>query len=138
MKRIALFFIFLTYGGCLLAQEKALEEIRKSVYFGGGSYYIDKQQIEEIRELIESIPNLDRYQISITSHTDNIGGREYNEWLSQKRSDAVLEQLIQNNIPHEKVFIKDFGQNNPLYNNGTTNGRRLNRRVDIHFTPLTL
>lgn len=110
--------------------------IIKSVFFGGGSYVIDYEQIQEIKALLDKIPNLENYQISITSHTDNIGGKAYNEWLSEMRSESVIEELIRNQVPEERIFHKEFGQENPLYDNRTWQGRRLNRRVDIIFSPL--
>ncbi|MCU0447969.1 MAG: OmpA family protein [Microscillaceae bacterium] len=110
----------------------------KSIYFGGGSYEIDDEQIVELFQLIDSIPNIERYQISITSHTDNIGGKAYNEWLSGKRSEMVLDYLLLKKLNRENIFIKDFGQENPWYNNDTFDGRIRNRRVDIVFSPLTL
>lgn len=110
----------------------------KSVFFGGGSSYIDPGQAAEIKTFIESIPDLENYQISISSHTDNIGGVEYNNWLSGRRSDAVTQQLNLNNIPPERVSRIDNGQFNPLYDNRTMEGRMANRRVDIILTPLFL
>jgi outer membrane protein OmpA-like peptidoglycan-associated protein len=110
----------------------------KSIYFGGGSYDIDNEQINELFQLIDSIPNIERYQISITSHTDNIGGKAYNEWLSGKRSEVVLDYLLLKKLKRENIFIKDFGQENPWYNNNTHQGRIRNRRVDIVFSPLIL
>src|ERR1700755_1292660 len=86
------------------------DEIRKSIYFDGGSFYIDDQQATELLHWIDSIPNLlDKYQIQLISHTDPIGGKEYNEWLSQMRSSAVFKLLIDQNIPEKKISIKDWG-----------------------------
>src|SRR5688572_33463884 len=70
------------------------DEIRKSIFFGGGSYYVDEVQIEELYDWLDSIPNLlEKYDIHLISHTDPIGGKEYNAWLSKMRSEAV-EQII--------------------------------------------
>lgn len=110
----------------------------KSVFFGGGSYYVNEQQAAELRTFIQEIENLEHYQISISSHTDNIGGVEYNQWLSQMRGEAVIHQLEQQQIPREKIGRIDEGQFNPLYDNNTWNGRLANRRVDIIVTPLFL
>ena len=65
-----------------LSPALALSQHVHSVYFGGGSYYIDGNQASELRQFIESVPDLQHFQISISSHTDNIGGVEYNQWLS--------------------------------------------------------
>lgn len=135
MKKHLCFLLILCCQIPLCAQQ---QEFIRSIFFGGGSYYIDGKQANELREFIESMPDLKHFQISISSHTDNIGGVEYNQWLSEMRSEAVIEQLRQNNIPRDRVGRIDNGQLNPLYDNKTWNGRMANRRVDILFTPLFL
>lgn len=136
MKKVSLvLFLLLVYQASFSQKHKA---VRVSIYFGGGSYYIDSEQRQDIVKTVKSIKDLSKYQISITSHTDNIGGKEYNEWLSKMRSEAVLEQLIKNAIKKEKVLIKDFGQDNPLHNNESHSGRIRNRRVDLLFSPLNM
>ncbi|MEZ4775939.1 MAG: OmpA family protein [Bacteroidia bacterium] len=135
MKRIILLFIALATIPLVFSQNT---EYIKSVFFGGGSAYIDPEQAAEIKAFIQSVPDLDNYQISISSHTDNIGGAEYNQWLSEKRSDVVTYELGQNQIPPERIGRIDNGQHNPHYDNRTLNGRMANRRVDIILTPLFL
>ena len=112
------------------------EEIRKSIYFGGGSYDIDSLQIDELIEWLDSIPSLNKYEIHLISHTDPIGGRQYNEWLSHMRSDAVKELLLNNNIPEHKITAKDWGLENPVYRNNSRGGMRMNRRVDVILYPV--
>lgn len=114
------------------------EKLIKSVYFGGGSYYIDADQVMEIKEFLESVENIEYYQISIYSHTDNIGGVEYNQWLSGMRSRSALEQLLRNDILYEKIHIESQGQKNPLYDNDSWTGRQGNRRVDIILWPIVM
>jgi outer membrane protein OmpA-like peptidoglycan-associated protein len=140
MKILAILSICVLITSQMLAQNPHSEQrsYLKSIYFGGGSYEIDDEQINELFQLIDSIPNIERYQISITSHTDNIGGKDYNEWLSGKRSEMVLDYLLLKKLNRENIFIKDFGQENPWYNNNTHHGRIRNRRVDIVFSPLIL
>ncbi len=111
--------------------------MRKSIYFDGGSYYIDQYQARELSRWIDSIPNLlDKYQIQLISHTDPIGGKQFNEWLSQMRSGAVYDLLIEKNIPQELISIRDWGLENPVYSNDTWEGRIMNRRVDVILHPV--
>lgn len=118
----------------LKAQE---DEIRKSIYFGGGSYSIDEFQAEELFQWLDSVPNLlEKFDIHLISHTDPIGGRQYNEWLSKMRSSAVFELLVQRNIPEHKISVKDWGLENPVFRNDTRRGMSLNRRVDVILYPL--
>ncbi|MCK5278818.1 MAG: OmpA family protein, partial [Cyclobacteriaceae bacterium] len=85
-----------------------------------------------------NIHNIDQYNITIHSHTDNIGGVEFNEWLSQMRSQSAMDQLLINNIRQEMIEIKDFGLHNPVYDNSTWEGKLKNRRVDIFLWPQVL
>lgn len=113
------------------------EEMRKSIYFGGGSYDIDEFQAVELYQWLDSIPNLlEKYDIHLISHTDPIGGKQYNEWLSRMRSSAVHELLLRRDIPEHKITIKDWGLENPVFSNDSLRGMSLNRRVDVILYPL--
>lgn len=118
------------------AQEKSTEQqLIKSIYFGGGSYFIDGFQIEELEEFIKSVEGIQNYSITIHSHTDNIGSVEYNQQLSELRSEAAISELLKLTISLERMEIKDFGKYNPVYDNSTLEGRLRNRRVDIILWP---
>lgn len=136
--RLPIFIILLLlFGGSSIAQNQDGHIIR-SIYFGGGSYYIDGYQAGRLYEFLDSIPNIQGYSITIHSHTDNIGGVEYNEWLSEMRSESVIQILKNRNILEEMIERKDFGQLNPVFDNRTQLGRMKNRRVDIIFWPMAL
>lgn len=113
------------------------DEIRKSIYFRGGSYYVDEFQMTELINWLDSVPNLlEKYQIQLTSHTDPVGGKEFNEWLSRMRSEAVFEILIENSIPDYIIHVKDWDYENAVYRNDSYYGRMLNRRVDVILHPI--
>ena len=106
------------------------------IYFGGGSAYIIKQQAQELYDFVNNIKHLEYYEINIMSHTDNIGGREFNEYLSRMRSASVIDLLKAMDIPQEKIKFKDFAFDAPAFDNNTWEGRERNRRVDIQFKPI--
>ena len=110
-------------------------QLIKSIYFGGGSYFIDSYQIQELEEFIKSVQGVQNYSITIHSHTDNIGSVEYNQRLSELRSEAAISELLKLSISLERMQIKDFGKYNPVYDNSTLDGRLRNRRVDIILWP---
>lgn len=119
-----------------VAQKQAVDEIRMSIYFGGGSYDIDEFQQQDLSNWLDSIPNLEHYEIQLISHTDPIGGKRYNEWLSQMRSESVEQLILQKNIPSHKISRKDWGLENAVYNNQTYRGMQMNRRVDVILHPV--
>jgi outer membrane protein OmpA-like peptidoglycan-associated protein len=126
---------FLVAGwGSAFAQE---QEIRKSIYFDGGSYYIDDYQVSDLAHWLDSIPNLlDKYEIQLISHTDPIGGKEYNTRLSRMRSESVFQILLERDIPEKMIHIRDWGLDNPVYSNQTYRGMIMNRRVDVILRPV--
>ncbi|MBX2962359.1 MAG: OmpA family protein [Cyclobacteriaceae bacterium] len=133
--RIVLIIVIIFPG--IVVQGQHEDELRKSIYFGGGSYDVDEFQANDLLFWLDSIPNLlDKYEIHLISHTDPIGGRQYNEWLSKMRSQAVMELLIQKEIPEHKISIKDWGLENPVFRNDTRRGMSMNRRVDVILYPL--
>ena len=135
MKQLTLVCVFSLMANLCIAQD----EIRKSIYFGGGSYYIDELQTQQLSEWLDSIPNLlDKYEIQLISHTDPNGGKEYNAWLSEMRGSAVFELLKQFDIPERIMHRKDWGLENPVYSNDSFQGMIMNRRVDVLLHPLVL
>lgn len=110
-------------------------QLMKSIYFGGGSYYIDEKQVQELKEFIQSVPDIKNYTITVHSYTDNIGSPEYNQRLSELRSQAAINELLRLEISRERVEIHDFGEFNPIYDNSSWEGRIRNRRVDIMLWP---
>lgn len=113
------------------------QTILKSIFFGGGSAYIDDKQSNDLKEFIYAVENINRYEILVHSYTDNIGSRQYNQWLSQQRSEAVIWELDQLDIPIDLLLKADFGEDNPIYSNNTYEGKLSNRRVDVILRPLS-
>lgn len=136
MRRL-LFFLSAVFFTLPALAQQATDEIRRSIYFGGGSYDIGDDQIVSLYDWLDSIPNLlEKYQIHLISHTDPIGGKQYNEWLSRKRSEAVENILLEKSIPEHKITITDWGLENPVYMNDSWRGMQMNRRVDVILYPI--
>jgi outer membrane protein OmpA-like peptidoglycan-associated protein len=136
MLRAGTIGMFLLFATVAFGQQSA-DEIRKSIYFGGGSAYIEESQARELYDWLDSIPNLlEKYEIQLISHTDPIGGRAFNERLSRMRSEAVQQLLLERLIPENRISIKDWGLENPVYSNSTYGGMIMNRRVDVILYPI--
>ena len=130
-------FIMLAFSLFPLFSFAQQDEIRKSIYFRGGSYYVDGYQARELSDWLDSIPNLlEKHQIQLASHTDPVGGKEFNQWLSKMRSEAVFQLLLEMSIPDYLIHIKDWDYENAVYRNDNYYGRMLNRRVDVVLHPV--
>ncbi len=112
--------------------------VKMSIFFGGGSYYVDQEQEAELQKIIDSLKKPELYEVYVHGHTDNIGSLEYNQWLSDMRTDEVIQLIKKYGISEEFIFEKDFGELSPVYSNDTYNGQLMNRRVDILFKKLEM
>lgn len=135
MKNIFLLLSLLFCSNSLLAQDNYDPANVKSIYFGGGSYFIDYQQVQELYDFLDGIDGIEQYSIIVHSHTDDIGDLEYNEWLSKMRSWSVIQLLKKKGIPEEVINKQDFGELNPVYDNSTMDGKLRNRRADVILLP---
>ncbi|MDQ2702053.1 MAG: OmpA family protein [Pseudomonadota bacterium] len=84
--------------------------------------------VEQIAKLLEADPGL---RLSIEGHTDNTGGAEHNMTLSTSRARSVLGALVGLGVDPGRLQSKGYGQEQPVADNGTEEGRAKNRRVEL-------
>ena len=84
--------------------------------------------VNEIAKLLKLDPTL---KISINGYTDNTGSKEHNLKLSKERAVKVAKTLIELGIPSGQLRAKGYGQNSPIVDNNTEEGRAKNRRVEL-------
>ena len=115
--------------------KKGRASIPQKYFFGGGDYYIDSRQKQELNDFLDGINSLEQYQITVTSRADTIGSLEYNQWLSQMRSTSTIRLLELRGIPEAVIQRKDYGELNPDFDNRTWEGKLRNRRADVILIP---
>jgi outer membrane protein OmpA-like peptidoglycan-associated protein len=79
----------------------------------------------------------DKTLIEIAGHTDNTGSDEYNQSLSVRRATSVEDYLKSRKIAPLRMEAFGLGEKYPVADNSTTEGRQLNRRVELTLVPLT-
>jgi outer membrane protein OmpA-like peptidoglycan-associated protein len=70
-------------------------------------------------------------------HTDSRGSDEYNQGLSERRANSVAQYLLSRGVVEARIDSVGFGESNPIADNGTAEGRSLNRRVELSLLPIT-
>ncbi len=70
-------------------------------------------------------------RLNIEGHTDNIGSAGSNKTLSERRAIAVMNELILLGISQDRLEAVGMGQDKPVYDNNTIEGRQKNRRVEL-------
>lgn len=69
--------------------------------------------------------------LTIVGHTDSTGPEAYNQGLSERRAQAAADYLAGQGVSASKMTIKGMGESSPVADNGTRDGRSMNRRVEI-------
>ncbi|MGQ9619882.1 MAG: OmpA family protein [Bacteroidales bacterium] len=87
-----------------------------------------KPVIQQIVQMLKSNPDL---KLSIEGHTDNTGNPASNKILSEERAKAVVSALINEGIAPERLSTSGYGQDKPVADNSTEEGRARNRRVEL-------
>jgi OmpA-OmpF porin, OOP family len=91
-----------------------------------------KQESQEIIEQIYIMLNTNTsLKVSVEGHTDNVGDAASNKKLSEARAKAVMDALIAKGIKKERLASVGWGQEKPVSDNRTEDGRAKNRRVEI-------
>jgi outer membrane protein OmpA-like peptidoglycan-associated protein len=95
--------------------------------------------------LPEALANLDRVvefvgsdsarRVRIEGHTDNRGGANLNQVLSQRRAEAVRDALVQRGVEAGRIAVVGLGADRPVATNDTAAGRARNRRVEVIVEP---
>jgi outer membrane protein OmpA-like peptidoglycan-associated protein len=88
-------------------------------------------RLDKLAEFLRQYP--DR-RLLIEGYTDSVGSDSYNLELSQRRAEAVRLALIQRGIDPGRIAIRGYGESYPVADNANTEGRALNRRVEVVIT----
>jgi len=105
------------------------------IYFDTGSATItrDSQEIlGKAAEAIRAAPANTR--IEVGGHTDNTGDAAANVTLSQQRAEAVVARLGELGVAPGVLTAKGYGQEKPIADNATEEGRASNRRIEFSVT----
>jgi outer membrane protein OmpA-like peptidoglycan-associated protein len=86
------------------------------------------QIIEQVGELLQNNPDL---KLNVEGHTDNVGTAPGNKILSEQRAKAVVSAVVSKGIEISRLTAVGWGQEKPIADNRTEEGRAKNRRVEI-------
>jgi hypothetical protein len=101
-----------------------------NVFYEIDSWELKKESMSELNTLVNMLSENKNLRIEIGGYTDSTGSVEYNLVLSEKRAMSVVSYLVNKGISSERLKSKGYGNNSPIGDNITTEGRRLNRRTE--------
>jgi outer membrane protein OmpA-like peptidoglycan-associated protein len=101
------------------------------VLFDTGKYSLKpgaREKLAKVAGILLAYPGLN---IEVGGYTDNIGGDEMNQKLSENRAGSVRDYLVQQGVATNSVNAKGFGNTLPMASNDNSAGRQQNRRVEL-------
>jgi len=117
-------------------KEDDVIEVNKIIVLEGIEFEFQKatitpesdRRLQKTLKLLQAFPS---YNFSLEGHTDDIGGRQFNQKLSLDRAKAVKTWLVDHGINSKRLTVKGFGFDKPVASNSTDEGRQRNRRVEF-------
>lgn len=104
--------------------------------FDVGQYTLKTGATKVLVDALLNIKAKPGWLIMVSGYTDNTGNPELNQTLSLKRAESVRDWMIQTSDISPTCFaVQGYGQNNPVADNHTADGRTRNRRVEIRLIP---
>ena len=108
-----------------------LREEKVVIRFENNSNDFSTSSLDQLIKLGLSIKNRQTVSLNISGYTDSAGPEQYNNRLSLIRANMVKSYLLGLGIHPDRMSVQGLGSQNPIADNTTQAGRRLNRRVEV-------
>ena len=102
-----------------------------SVLFASNQSTLLPAATDRLNKVADALLVTKERKLTVEGYTDSQGSASYNMVLSQKRADVVRTYLISRGYPGDLIQARGIGEENPIANNNTAEGRANNRRVEI-------
>ncbi len=113
-------------------QQKMAEIVEEGgIQFGNNKAEIRADAAKTIDQLIVAARECEGAKLTVRGHTDVLGDRAYNVYLSELRAAAVVDYMTRNGIAPDRIDAIGVGPDEPVADNRTRAGRALNRRIEI-------
>ena len=103
-----------------------------TIPFAFNKYMLTDKDKQDLDNMVAGAAKNKRYFVAVEGFTDRVGTRQYNEILSRKRADAVVEYLVaKHDIPIYRIHMIGLGQEKPVDEGKDRAARAKNRRVEV-------
>ena len=110
-----------------------LVRMKSEILFDSGSAVLKPEAITQIEKVGDVLAKYSDDRIRVEGHTDAVGSKKSNEELSLRRADAVKRVLLGRGVKEAQITALGMGEEHPIADNGTADGRKQNRRVELHI-----
>jgi len=120
--------------GCPVIDVVVVEKVNKaakSIYFATASSKLLAKSFPALKQVVQILNDNPSYKIDINGYTDNTGGTELNQKLSESRANSVKQYLLGNDVDENRITATGHGEDDAIADNKTAAGRAKNRRVEM-------
>ena len=125
-----------TNKGCPELKEEVQEILTfamRAVQFESGNAILKQESYAILDQIIDIMNQYPAYSLSINGHTDDQGLESNNQILSEERAKACFLYLASKGVSAARLGYAGFGETEPIADNSTLSGRKLNRRVEFNL-----
>ncbi len=109
--------------------------LQNEVLFDFGKAEVKPAFAPTLDKLAAVLVKYDRSFATVVGHTDAVGSEAFNQRLSERRAEAVVDALVARGVAPGRMSAAGRGEGEPRADNASEAGRQLNRRVEILVTP---
>lgn len=130
----------LSIGTAPIAKTPAAVEVfePRTVYFRSSLSMIDESEWATLDEAVAYLTKHPRFEIVLKAHADSSGHPEVNRLLAEDRAWKTAVELMRRGVEPDRIRTESFGDQRPVLENRTAEGRALNRRLELTVRPKTV
>lgn len=112
---------------------------QKPVRLDGASFVVGSSRllssdVAGLEEVVMTAMTHPEIHFVVEGYTSNTGNARMNQLLSEERAESVKRYLVGKGVDAARITTKGFGEDKPIADNNTAQGREANRRVEIRYT----
>lgn len=121
----------------VVSASQLLDELNKNGYvalyinFDTGRAELKDDGRATVAEIVSMLKAAPAIRLSVEGHTDNVGAAAANKGLSERRARSVMTAIVSGGIEAKRLSAAGFGQERPVADNRSDEGRAKNRRVEL-------
>ncbi|MBE1285569.1 MAG: OmpA family protein [Rhodobacteraceae bacterium] len=123
--------------GIVNTGDRLIVSLPNDITFDTDSAVVRSGLKDDLSKLASSMQKYPDTSVEVIGHTDSDGDAAYNMGLSQRRANAVADELQANGVPYNRLRTSGRGEDQPIGSNLTPEGKAQNRRVEIVVIPTT-
>lgn len=115
--------------------DRLVVSLPNDLTFATDSASVNSAVISDLRQVSQSLVRYPESAVQVIGHADSDGSAQYNQNLSERRANAVADEIQSGGVPYNRLQTFGRGEDQPVASNLTSEGKAQNRRVEIVIVP---